>query len=269
MDRRSFGQYRLVRALDPTRIGPRESDPARSPTARRWAAVNDAQASGHLVYTLELAKHRLNARRFVAALERISRVHQQHLLPVEAYSLDDELGGCVVTPYLGDPGGVVTLEELLDAKGGRLGPLEVQRAVTQLLGGIAHAHAQGVADGNLWLDRVHVDPRGSLLIELLGLWREMWRGGDVAMVVARDDVRAVAAMAYRMLTGVEHGTGPGGEIDRRWEAWLRRGLDPIDGFATAAEALADLPSGQAVAKELGANVVRTVVTRVRAAMLSL
>lgn len=266
---RSFGPYQLVRALEPTRVGPRDVQPLRAPRARRWAAINTAMSSGHLVYSLELARHRLNARRFSAALERIAVLHQRHLLPIESYALDDGLGGCVVTPYLGDPGGVVTLEELLEAKGGRMTPMEVQRAVTQLLGGIAEAHAQGVADGNLWIDRIHVDPRGSLVIELIGLWREMWKGGETAVVVARDDVRAVAAMAYRMLTGAEHGAGAGGPIDRRWETWLRRGLDPIDGYATAEEALRDLPSGQAVAKELGANLVRSVGRRVRAAMQSL
>jgi hypothetical protein len=73
-----------------------------------------------------------------------------------------------------------------------------------------------------------------------------------------------------MLTGVEHGTGPGALLDRRWEHWLRRGLDPIDGFPSAEEALRELPSGQAVAKSMGpSGVIRATVGRVRAAMLSL
>lgn len=267
---RWFGPYRLVRALEPTRVGPRESNPVRSPQAQRWSAVHERETSGHLVYTLELAKHRLNARRFTNALESICVLQHPHVLPIETYALDEQWGGVVVSPYLGDPGGVVTLEELVDAKGGRMDPFEVQRSATHLLEGIAAAHACGLADGNLWLDRVHVDPRGSLHIELMGLWREMWRGGEVAEVVARDDVRSVAAMAFRMLTGVEHGTGPGAPLDRRWEQWLRRGLDPIDGFSTAEEALQQLPSGQAVAKELGASsALRNATQRVRAAMLSL
>jgi hypothetical protein len=263
-----FGPYRIVRTLEPTRVGPREANPARAPHARRWAAVHERETSGHLVYTLELAKHRLNARRFTTALERIATLSHTHLLAVETYSLDEEWGGVIVTPYLGDPGGVVTLEELLDAKGGRMDPFEVQRGVTHLLEGLAEAHAQGIADGNLWLDRVHVDPRGSLRIELVGLWREMWRGGEVAEVVARDDIRAIAAMAYRMLAGVEHGTGPGAPLDGRWESWLRRGLDPLDGFTTAQDALRELPSGQAVAKSLGASgAIRAAVSRARAALL--
>ena len=83
-------------------------------------------------------------------------------------------------------------------------------------------------------------------------------------------MRGVAAMAYRMLTGVEHGTGPGALLDRRWERWLRRGLDPLEGFSTSEEALHELPSGQAVAKSVGpSGVVRSAVSRVKAAMLSL
>ncbi|HYE60690.1 MAG TPA: hypothetical protein VD997_01725 [Phycisphaerales bacterium] len=267
---RWFGPYRLVRALEPTRVGPRESNPVRSPQALRWSAVHERETSGHLVYTLELAKHRLNARRFTSALEAISVLRHAHVLPIETYALDEQWGGVVVSPYLGDPGGVVTLDELVEAKGGRMDPFEVQRSATHMLEALAAAHSCGLADGNLWLDRVHVDPRGSLHIELLGLWREMWRGGDVAEVVARDDVRSVAAMAFRMLTGVEHGTGPGAPLDRRWEHWLRRGLDPIDGFTTAEEALRELPSGQAVAKSMGASgALRTAAGRVRAALLSL
>jgi hypothetical protein len=267
---RWFGPYRLVRSLEPTRVGPRDSNPVRSPQAQRWSAVHERETSGHLVYTLELAKHRLNARRFTAALERISVLRHCHVLPIETYALDEEWGGVVVSPYLGDPGGVVTLEELVDAKGGRMDPFEVQRSATHLLEACIVAHSHGLADGNLWLDRVHVDPRGSLHIELMGLWREMWRGGEVAEAVARDDVRSVAAMAYRMLTGVEHGTGPGHPLDLRWERWLRRGLDPLDGFASSEDALRELPSGQAVAKSLGpSGIVRSTVSRVRAAMLSL
>src|SRR5688572_15810792 len=137
-----FGPYRLVRALEATRVGPREANPGRSPHARRWAAVHERETSGHLVYTMELAKHRLNARRFTAALERITVLNNTHLLPVETYSLDEEWGGVIVTPYLGDPGGVVTLEELLEAKGGRIDPFEVQRGVTHLLDGLGEAHAK-------------------------------------------------------------------------------------------------------------------------------
>ena len=62
---------------------------------------------------------------------------------------------------------MITLGELIEHKGGRITMGETQRALDHLFTGLEALHRIGAADGALGLDRVHVDPRGSLLIEPL------------------------------------------------------------------------------------------------------
>ena len=88
-----------------------------------------------------------------------------------------------------------------------------------------------------------MDPRGCLRIELPGLWPALTRGTPDP----RDDVRAVAHMVHRLLTGVDPSStgapalrGVRG-LDAAWDTWMLKGLSPLDGFRTAAEALSALP----------------------------
>src|SRR5262249_19428627 len=67
------------------------------------------------------------------------------------------------------------LEEPLEPKGGRMGGAEAVRAVLHLREGFGSLHRAGFTDGALGADRVLVDPRGPLLIELPGLRAALWR----------------------------------------------------------------------------------------------
>jgi hypothetical protein len=223
------------------------------------------------VYSLGLVHDRLGIKRFLDAAERVaSAARHPHLLRVEAYALADHLGACIVCPYPGHHAGVITLDMLLKHKSGTMPPGEVQRATTHLLEGAACMHEAGITDSALDLDRVHVDPRGSLRIELPGLWRMMWR--QRAQPDPREDVRACVGMAFKMMTGADvaanasHSLPALDGMDRGWKAWFAQGLDPSEGFATAADALSHLPAGAAISVEpKSQGLVRSLLNRIRAA----
>jgi hypothetical protein len=261
MDAQSwFGPYQLVRPLDPARLGPLP------PTTRRWAAVHDREHTGHLVYSLGPARDRFSKKRFLAAADRLAPLRHPHLLTINAYALSDKLGACIVAPYPGHTGGIVSLAELIDHKGGRMSSQEAQRAVTHLLDGITALHAAGFADGALGLDRIHVDPRGSLLIELPGLHRALGRHEAPTPDDHRADLQAIASMAHQMLAGAPPLRGlprlPE-DTDPRWRIWCTQALDPIEGFATSAQALGALPTNVQATAEQKPTLVRSLLDKLR------
>jgi hypothetical protein len=262
-----FGPYQLLRPLDPARVGPADST---YPQARRWAALHERDHTGHLIYSLGTARDRFAKKRFLAAAEKLAPVRHAHLLTIESYALSDKLGACLVAPYSGHQGGVVTLGELIEHKGGRLPAAEAQRALTHLLEGVSALHDAGVADGALGLDRIHVDPRGSLLIELPGFWRAQRSLPQLTDIDRRADICAVATMGHQMLTGAASPEGPPSlpaDIDPRWRAWLTIGLDPLEGFATASDALRSLPAASfAAPTEPKPGLVRSLLGKIKSVM---
>jgi hypothetical protein len=175
----------------------------------------------------------------------------------------------LVAPYPGHHAGVVTLTELLDHKGGQMSGAEAMRAVGHLLEGLAGTHRAGIVDGALGPDRVHVDPRGSLLIELPGLWWGLSRRVEPGPEDFRADLRAVVALAHRLVTGVSPLRGVTSlsrDADPRWRAWLSRGLDSLEGFASADEALAALPRSAPALVEPKPGFVRALLDRIRGSL---
>jgi hypothetical protein len=232
--------------------------------------VHERDHTGHLIYSLGAARDRFTKKRFLGAAEKLAPVRHAHLLSIEAYALSDKLGACIVAPYPGHHGGVVTLGELIEHKGGRITAAETQRALTHLLEGVSALHDAGLADGALGLDRVHVDPRGSLLIELPGLWRAQRSLPPLTDIDRRADVHAVALMGHQMLTGVSSvPVAPSlpADIELRWRAWLTIGLDPLEGFSSASEALRSLPSASfSATPEPKPGLVRNLLGKIRSVM---
>jgi hypothetical protein len=262
-----FGPYRLIFELEPARIAPAD---AAVPSVRRWAAVHERDHSGHLVYSVGPVKDRFAKRRFLAAAERASTLRNPHVLAVEAYSFAEKLGACLVSPYPGHHSGVVTLADLLEHKGGRLSGPETTRATAHLLAGLAGAHREGVIDGALTMERVHVDPRGSLLLELPGFWRGMTRCAPASESELRADIAAVALMTHQMIAGVPALRGlprlPR-DADPRWRAWISHALDPVEGFATAKDAMHALPLPAATpAPEPKPSLMRSLLGKIKAAL---
>lgn len=241
-ERARFGPYRLLRTLDAC------------PSADRLLALHEQRQTSHVVYRFGMFHDAAERRRFIAGVAPLASLDHAHLLPVEGYSFAADGRGWVVTPYTGSQIGLMSLGRLLEDKGGRMPPSEVERALTHTLEGVAAGHAAGLAHGAITLDEILIDRRGSASIELYGLARRMSGGGsldgDVESVRAAE-VRSIVAMGYRLLTGMEAGErviAPSRlvkRLERRWDGFLARGLEAGEGFVSASEALAALPGAGA------------------------
>lgn len=244
----NFGRYRLIRPLEQATF------------AERWLSLHEDSHTSHVVYRFGVLSDKLAQRRFLSAAEQRSLAKGPHLLEIQNFSFDTVGRPCVVTPYLGNHDGLVTVRSLATLKGGRLSPLETERAVVHVLEGLRAAHQTpggGVAgsSGPLTMDDLLVDRHGRVWIELYGLRRAMRGQTEPAAELAQDEIRSIVEIAYELLTGLpaeEPRIAVGRlikKIDPAWDAWLDRGLSGFDGFATADDALAALPSVDPVIAE--------------------
>ena len=234
-ERVRFGPYQLVRELSP------------SPLGQRWLALRESDQSSHAVYRFPSLPDRVWRRRHTRAMQVLAQLHHPHLLAVEMCSF--EVGGepWVVTPYTGNHDNIVLLRDVVQAKGESLPACEAERAVLQVLEGIAYAHAIGVCNGPIALEQLLVDRRGRVLIELYGVGRALagLDAGNAELV--RDEVRSVVEIAYRLVTGLdaEEPRIPAvrlvKKLPRAFDEWLETGLNPTGGFRTAQDAIEALP----------------------------
>ncbi len=226
-----FGPYTLIRPLAP--LGAWE----------RWIALHELNDTDHVVYRHAALHDAGERRRLVDQVARLSRPKHPHLLPVEAYSFDEQGRMCLVAPYTGNQEGLVTVANLLARKNGRLEVPEVARVVEHLLDAIATARAHGLSGARIDSARVLIDRRGSVQYELFGLL-----GREGVSTPESEDIRAVAMLAAWLLTGVEPHIATvsvsrvAGRASRGWDAWITAAGDPLDGFETIAEALAAMPT---------------------------
>lgn len=239
-ERPTLGPYALTRVLEPCAL------------ADRWLALHESDHSSHVAYRLGPRRNRTEQRRFLSAIEALASLDESHILKIEQFALDQTDTAWIVCPFTGDADGVRTLARLLREKGGQLSPFELEPALTQILQGVSYAHRHRHCHGSLDMAEVLVDRHGRLIIELYGLSRALAGHGGFDPETARDEVRSVAEIGYQLLTGLrcEEPLIPVDrlikKLDRRWGEWFDRALDPSDGFDTADEALAALPSVAAV-----------------------
>ncbi len=261
-----IGPYLFVREIEPGRLGD------------RWLSVHEKDDTTFVVHRFQVSRDRMEQRRFLGAVERLATLDHPHLLPVVEYSLGSAVAGnaWIVTPYTGNQDGLITLDRLVREKGGRVPPIEAERAMIQLLDGLEYCHAEGQGHGLLAIDEILVDRRGSLQIELYGLGRSL-RGGlnGSAAEAQRDEVRSVVELGYRLITGLpaDEPRIPTGRLTprppRHLEEWLEAGLDPVSGFPTATDALAALREADAEAFGTRPSPVQLVIGRVKQALRSI
>lgn len=236
------GPYRIVRPL------------ARGPLSWRWLAVHERDLTTHVIHELIARHDKVERRRFLSAFDALSELDHTHLLRVDYVSLLHGGRAVLVTPFTGNQEGLITLGGLLDSKGGRMAPSEVDRAMTQLLDAVRFAHARRRHHGPVSLDEVLVDRHGRLFIEFYGMARMLKGLTPGNSELERDEVRSIVEMGYKLLTGL-----PADEpriaasrlvkrLDDRWDEWFAEGLDPAGGFASAAEAHDMLPSQRRLAE---------------------
>lgn len=252
--------YRMVRELGESRVGP------------RWVAIDERTGETRAVYLVGSCRDTADRRRTLGALEAVGSLHHAHLLGVEQFTLDRSGRAWAVTAYRGNQEGLVTIADLVEAKGGRLSVTETLRTLEQLLDAIAAGHGAGVIHGPLEAREVLVDRHGSVWVELYGLARRLQGLVDSNELLVRDEVRSIAALGYRLLTGLDAeeprmaASRMFKKLDRAWDRWFDRGLDAGEGFATAREALDALPGhagAEADLPTIGTRPVRRVIERFR------
>ena len=252
-----IGPYVFMRQIEPGRFGD------------RWMAVHDEDDNPFIVHRFQVHRSRAEQKRFAAAVETLATLDHPHLLPVVEFSLGSAAGNAwVVTPFTGNQEGLLTLDRLVRDKGGRLSPKEAERALVQLLEAADYAHSRGPIHGPIRMDQVLVDRHGSLLVEMYGFDRAI--GTEHTADAARDEVRSLVEMGYRMVTGLtaDDPRIPAGRLvprlPRRLDRWFEAGLDPVEGFTTAQAAL-DALTEEAIT-ELRVNPVRTMIGRIGKAL---
>jgi hypothetical protein len=216
----------------------------------RWIALDEHAHLNHTVYRIELRSEHAQ-RRAVAHLGGFAKAQPPHTLSVDQYALDDARGLWIATPYTGSHDGLLTLDQLIRMKGGRLGVTESLRALGHLLAASSAARRNGLLHGALGGHEVLVDRHGSLLIELYGLNAAVRGLGESNDDAARDEVLSIAGLAYQALTGLDASVSfiePSRvcrKLERGWDEWFARAMDPTAGFDTSAEAIDALPDGAA------------------------
>lgn len=225
-----------------------------TPYGSRHLVLSADHHTSHLLHRLDKAfPNKPGAReRFERAMERLQHADHSHILQIEEFGWDEgggsgdggggggvPLGPFVISDYTGDADGVVTLDRLIKLKGGWLTIEECKRAIEQLMSASEAAQAHGLTHGPLSMSQVHVDRRGSLLIELYGLSQHI----TPTRTAPGDEVRSIAAIGYQLATGllpvrpvipVEHMIE---HIDQTWRDYFSTGLG-TPGYSTAAHALA-------------------------------
>ena len=232
-----FGAYELIRPLAP------------GPISERWLARHEFEHTSHVVHYFPERHDRAGQRRFLEAVEAVSVVSDSHLLPIQQFGVCPGGRGVAVTPYTGNHQGLVSLDMLLELKGGRMGPIEAERALVHILEGLEAGESLG-GNGPVSLSQVLVDRHGRAAIEFYGLQPRLKGAPVLGPESLRDEVRSVVEIGYHLLTGLsaEEPRVPVARLERRlpraWENWLERGLDPVAGFSTPTEAIGALPSNE-------------------------
>jgi hypothetical protein len=257
----SFGPYRLTRELGACEL------------AQRFLAVHETEQTSHLVYEMAPCFERSERRRVVGAIEPLLEMRHPHVLGLEHFSFVGNRPW-LVAPYPGNQKGLVTLEDLVAEKGGQMEQVEADRLLRQLLEAMEYIHGRGCGWGRVEARWMLVDRSGRAAAELVGVARRLEGLRGVNAELIRDEVRAMVALGYKLITGHEPDDllMPASrlvrKLDRRWDMLFEDGLEPAGGFATAREAIEALPSTERVGPERGRDVltVKTVFGRVRGAL---
>lgn len=232
----SFGPFTIVRGLASTSFG------------ERFLALHDRERTTHTLHRIDCGHARVRQRRVLMALDALAGLSHPHLIPIEEYSLASTGHAVAATPYAGNHDGLMTLGMHLELKGGRLSARETHRALSQLLGALAHAQARGLANGPVTFAQVLVDPRGRLVIDAYGLEHRL-RGEVEGTDAFVRDASSVAALGFQMVTGCRpRRTRAGALLAARAivpglsEAWDRFFAWSLETPADAAGLLARLPA---------------------------
>jgi serine/threonine protein kinase len=233
-----FGPYKIIRSLGSAH------------GASRFVVLCNRTDTNYLLYRFE-KNNNLKARRMLFdALVKMSTLDHPHLLQIHSVSYDDHGNLCVITPYTGNHEGLVTLDDLLDIRDGKISVPEAVRAIQYLLDAIASAHQTKIFNGSIDPQDILVNRHGSLQIQFYG-FNTLTRPAPnpiAQSILIADEIRSIADLGYTMMTGLStrgDRIAPSRVIkkmDKNWDTWFELGLDPIDGFESIKHAINALPS---------------------------
>lgn len=234
-----FGPYKLIRAL------------GNAHGASRFVVLCSRTDTNYLLYRFKRMNNHKLRRELFDALVTMSTLDHPHLLKVESVSYDDHGQLCVITPYTGNHDGLVSLDDLLQSRDGKLSMVEAVRALEHLLDAIESAHKKQVFNGSISSSDILVDRYGCLQIQFYGL-SSLAHDSDQSSISQSnkiaDEIRSIVELGYTMMTGLPtrgDRIAPSRvikKIDRNWDTWFELGLDPIDGFESIEHAINALPT---------------------------
>lgn len=99
--RPAFGPYRVVRPMGAWH------------GASRYLGLHEQTGENRTLYQLDAPTGSLERRLLVESVERIAAFGHEHALGIERYSFDNASSLWLVTPYLGNHEGLVTVPELV------------------------------------------------------------------------------------------------------------------------------------------------------------
>lgn len=231
-----FGPYKVIRPVGMT-LG-----------VERFVVLCTKTDTNRLLYRFPNLPHHQQRRTLFDSMVTLSTLEHPHLLRIESASYDDRGRLCVITPYTGNHEGLVTLSDLIQQRGGKLGVIEAARAIEHLLEAAVYAHDKEVAHGPVEAGRLLVDRYGSIQTELYGYPAMATRDPKRHNTLVADEIRSIIELAYKLITGLPVSadrlapTRLVRKLDRNWDLWFEIGLDPLDGFEDARHALNAMPT---------------------------
>ncbi|MFK7759044.1 MAG: protein kinase [Phycisphaerales bacterium] len=217
----------------------------------RMIMIHESDRTNHLLYRFDHINDPVARRRVFDRILSTAYLNHPHILKVQKVWYDTTGRLCVITDYPGNQEGLVTLGDLLEARGGKLEFAEATRLIGQLLEGCVHAAAHGVVHGPFGMDELLVDRHGCTLVELFGLQQAL--NNQYSVADARSEqTRSIVEIGYTLATGM-----PADEIasssdasrpskfakryGKQWDAWFALASDPVDGFVNAQQAIDTMP----------------------------
>ncbi len=216
--------------------------------ARRLLLKHIQNQSPHVAHLLDAKNTSLPVE---AAISALAPIRITHIAPVEDQAVLDDGIPVLITPYFGHASGLVNLESLVTARGGRLSPEEIESAADHILHALDDAHGQRLYNGPIDPRQILIDRQGRVQIEQFGLARLLSRGLPDARTAREEEIRAevrsVVELLFRCLTGLDSrtiGVSPAqvvSSLDPLLDEWIATGLKEGAGFESAAAARAALP----------------------------
>jgi len=235
-----FGPYSSVRPL------------ASVHQCDRLIMLHDRDRTNHLLYRFDQISDTVARRRVFDRFLKTAHLDHAHILKIRQVGYDDTGRLCVITDYPGNQEGLVTLGDLLEARGGRLEFNEAIRLMGQLLESCVHASEQGIVHGPFTMDELLVDRHGCTLVELFGLNQALHN--QYSIHDARSEqTRSIIEIGYHLATGMAYGEIASSSDavqpskftkrnDKFWDTWFALALDPVNGFETSQQAIDTMPT---------------------------